>query len=383
LACVQCGGEIDSWARICPSCRALQPLTVHTGPIGPGATIDLGYGRLVVQARVGEGGMGVVWRAWLFPAPDGPRAAEPPTPVALKMLRRQADGQPALRSLFANEADALRALRHPNVVGFHDFFEWGPSLALAMEFVEGGTLEELVARHRARARIGGGAPGVPVARAWYYYQQLLGALAATHALGFVHRDVKPSNVLIRRDGIVKLTDFGIARLAADAPPDALSTTASMAPGTGAYMSPEQVLSRPVDGRSDLYSAAVVFYELLAGRPPFSPDEKTEFSIRQDQVESAPPLLSTFVREPNPALDAFFVRALAKDPARRFASAIELGDAARTALGENDSPTWRAQAEIANNAPEAKGLEAQSARAAKLATLREFVVTGYQAANPSR
>jgi serine/threonine protein kinase len=328
--------------------------------------------------------MGVVWQAWLFLAPDGPRGAEGPIPVALKILRRQADTQPSLRILFANEAEALRSLHHPHVVGFHDFFEWGRSLVLAMEFVEGSTLEQLVARHRARAQISGpGAPpGVPFPRAWYYYQQLLGALAATHALGFVHRDVKPSNVLVRRDGIVKLTDFGIARLVGQSV-NADEARSEVAPGTGAYMSPEQVLSRPVDARSDLYSAAIVFYELLAGRPPFSPEEKTEFLLRQAQVELTPPPLSAFVPHANVEMDGFFARALAKDPRYRFASAIELGEAARTAGGERATPGWRAQAEIASQAPEAQGPEAQGARERKLATLREFVVTDYRAANPTR
>jgi serine/threonine protein kinase len=368
--------------------------------MGPGATIDLGYGRIVVQARIGEGGMGVVWRAWLFFAPDGPRANEAPVPLALKVLRARTDEQPAMRSLFANEADALKRLHHPNIVRFHDFFEWGGSLALAMELVEGSTLEDVVARHRARAKVAGagratgGSEGVPLGRAWYYFQQLLGALAATHAINVVHRDVKPSNVLIRGDGIVKLSDYGIARLVRHPSPDslalppqgktpAMTASTAMAVGTGAYMSPEQVLSRPADARSDLYSAAIVFYEMLAGRPPFSPDEKNEFSLRQDQVESAPPPLRSLVPSAPPALEPLLARALAKDPQYRFSSAMELGDAVRVALGERDTPEWRAQGEIASQAPVPRGEGAQSAREAKLRTLSDLVESGYQAANPAR
>jgi serine/threonine-protein kinase len=300
--------------------------------------------------------------------------------VAIKVLRPRASLQPQVRTLFFNEANALRRLSHPHIVGFHDFFEWGPSLALAMEFVEGNTLEDVVARHVARARIAGlGAlPAMPFRRAWYYFQQLLGALAATHALGIVHRDVKPSNVLIRKDGIVKLSDFGIARL------DPLAEQAShhsqgIAPGTGAYMSPEQVLSRPVDGRSDLYSAAIVFYEMLAGRPPFSPETKSEFILRQDQVQSTPPLVTSLNPQAPPILDALFGRALAKDPAERHANAIEMGEAFRTGLGLADTPEWRAQAEIAREAPEPE-LDVRGAstlREQRLATLREFVVKSYE------
>jgi len=387
LVCVQCSGSLPAGVRICPQCRALQPLAAQHGPLGPGATLDLGHARVVVQARLGEGGMGVVWRAWLFHPPGHPESAKGPVPLALKVLRAHVHEQPAMRALFAKEAEALRSLHHPNIVGFHDFFEWDGALCLAMELVPGGTMEDLIARHRARAKIAGaGAPmGVPVGRAWYYFQQLLGALAATHAVGVVHSDVKPSNVLIRRDGIVKLSDFGIARLVKERPgvaPEAL-VPAGPAVGTGAYMSPEQVLSRPMDARSDLYSAAVVFYEMLAGRPPFSPEDTGEFSLRQAQVESPPPPLLTFVPEAPPALEPLLARALAKDPRYRFASAMELGDAVRVALGERETPEWRAQAEFASQAPMPEGRAERRARETKLLTLHDFVVTGYQASNPAR
>jgi serine/threonine-protein kinase len=220
---------------------------------------------------------------------------------------------------------------------------------------------------------------MPLLRAWYYFQQLLGALAATHALSIVHRDVKPSNVLIRLDGIVKLSDFGIARLVGDGL-DSAADGRGTVPGTGAYMSPEQVLSRPVDGRSDLYSAAIVFYEMLAGRPPFSPDDKTEFMVRQEQVQAAPPRFRTLVPQAPPPLDSLFARALAKDPAHRFHSAIEMGNAFRMALDLADTPEWQAQAEIARRAPEPEHAREKTAREQQLATLREFVVKGYKTAN---
>jgi serine/threonine protein kinase len=377
--CIHCPTDLPHGTRICPTCKTLQPLAIHHGPVGEGTTIDLGYGRIVVQTRIGEGGMGVVWRAWLFYAPSHPRAEEKPIPVALKMLKPQASVQEDLRLLFFNEADALRSLSHPNIVRFFDFFEMGTSLALAMEFAEGDTLDEVISRHRARAQLSGqGAlPGMPYRRAWYYFQQLLGALAATHALSIVHRDVKPSNILIRRDGIVKLGDFGIAHLVRDG---IQRTTHGVVPGTGAYMSPEQVLAQAVDGRSDLYSAAIVFYEMLAGRPPFLPDDKTEFTVRQEQVQATPPRFRTLVRQAPPALDALFARALAKDKTHRFHSAIEMGDAFRVALSLADTPAWQAQGEIARRAPEPEEPAEKTARQVRLATLREFVAKSYRTAN---
>jgi serine/threonine-protein kinase len=379
-ACIQCKTELAFGARMCPACRTLQPLAMHRGPVAPGTTIDLGYGRIVIDVRVGEGGMGVVWRGWLFFAPSHPRAQEKPILLALKVLRPQASVQVEVRTLFFNEADSLRRLSHPNIVRFHDFFEWGASLALAMEFADGNTLAEVIARHVARRLIGGKTtlPGMPFRRAWNYFQQLLGAIAATHALSIVHRDIKPSNILIRKDGIVKLTDFGIARLVADPLDEATSLhTHGIAPGTGAYMSPEQVLSQPIDGRSDLYSAAIVFYEMLAGRTPFTVDNKSEFLVRQEQVQVAPPRIRSFVPQAPPTLDALFARALAKDPAYRFSSAIEMGNAFRVALDMDDTPAWKAQAEIAREAAEPVRAGEETAHERRLATLREFVVKSYR------
>ena len=374
-ACPHCRAEVTAGARVCPVCHALQP-ALGVSPIGPGFTFDLGYGRIVVDGRAGEGGMGIVWRAWLFHAPNSPRASEPPVPVALKVLHPRLRAQRELRTFFMHEAQALQHLSHPNIVRFYVMVEHGEDLGMALEYVDGETLEDVVARHIARARIaaGGALPGLPFRRAWYYFQQLLGALAATHALGIVHRDVKPSNVLLRRDGLVKLTDYGIARTAktAGTPRD----PSELAPGTGAYMSPEQVLSGPLDGRSDLYSAAIVLYEMLAGRTPFNLENKTEFLVRRDQVETPPPPIRAFVPQAPPVLDALFARALAKDPAQRFESAIDMGTAFRTALGLADSPEWQAQAAFAKDAVPASSND-EPARTRRVATLRDFLVQRYR------
>jgi serine/threonine-protein kinase len=324
---------------------------------------------MVLDARLGEGGMGVVWRGWLFHAPGTPHGNDPPAPVAVKVLTARARAQAELRALFLHEAEAMQLLAHPNVVRFHALVALGEDVALVMEYVDGDTLED-----------------VPFRRAWHYFQQLLGALAAMHALGFVHRDVKPSNVLVRRDGVVKLTDLGITQLSTD-PPETRDPNV-LPPGTGAYMSPEQVLAQPLDGRSDLYAAGIVLYEMLSGRTPFDPALRGELLVRRDQVETPPPPLRTYVPQAPPVLDTLFARALAKDRTQRFATAIEMGEAFRAALGIPESAEWHAQAEIAHgatlftSAASAAPVEAPAPRraaTARMATLRELLVDRYRTA----
>jgi serine/threonine protein kinase len=373
--CAQCGAVVPPNGRVCPGCGALQ--ASRTPTIVPGASIDLGDSRIVVDARLGEGGMGVVWRAWLFHAPGTPLANDPPLPVALKVLTARARNVPELRTLFLHEAEAMRALSHPNVVRFHALVDRGSELAIAMEWVDGDNLEEVISRHVARARLAGtGAlPGLPFQRGWHYFQQLLGALAGVHAIGLVHRDVKPSNVLVRRDGVAKLSDFGIAHLA-NAPPGTRDPNV-LAAGTGPYMSPEQVLDRPLDGRSDLYSAAIVLYEILSGRTPFDAATRGEILVRQDHVATPPPPIRSFVPQAPPILDLLFARALAKDPAARFSNAIEMGDAFRSALGLPESPEWHAQAELAFAAKSARSARPEPARAERMATLRLYLSEKYK------
>ncbi|MBX3225667.1 MAG: serine/threonine protein kinase [Labilithrix sp.] len=387
--CVQCQTALEDGTPVCPVCRSLQPSRSGRGQLSKGVQIDRGYGKIVVEDKVGSGAMGTVYRGWLFYDPRGPHYDKRPVLLALKQLNPRAMVQPELRAFFQNEAEALRLLDHPNVVRFHDLFSWTPTAVgmqtpsqaivppiLAMEFVEGDTLEDVIARNVARAQLSYGAPpGLRFDRAWYYMQQALGALAAGHALGIVHRDVKPSNILIRRDGVVKMTDYGIAHLAEPKHGERPPSPQELAPGTGAYMSPEQVLGRQLDGRSDLYSAGLVLYEAVAGRPPFLPSEKSEFALRMDQVETIPPPIRAFVPQADVAVEHCFWRALQKDPAQRFQSAIEMGDAFRSAFGIPSTPEWRALGEYAAVAREGSALEPE--RAQKLATLRQIVAQAYR------
>ena len=220
--------------------------------LSPGARID----RYVVERMLGEGGAGVVYAAY------DPRLDRR---VALKVLRRELLGESSSTSL-VREARAAAALEHPNAVSIYDVGLADEATPfLAMELVEGETL---------RAYVGDGGPPIATRLGWLL--DIARVLAAAHARGIVHRDVKPSNVLVRADGIVKVADFGVARRAPrpahdHAPPSArhpAEDDPSDGAGTPAYMAPEQLLNQEVDTRADQFAWGVVAYELLAGALPW-------------------------------------------------------------------------------------------------------------------
>jgi serine/threonine-protein kinase len=342
--CVACRSIIENVAHFCPHCGLKQPDERPALRIEPGSEVDIeDWGKVVVGERIGEGGMGIVLSGWLYYSPHARYAGRAAHPVAVKVLHPLLRGRDRARQLFLREATALERLNHPNIVRFHAFVQDPRQLALVFELVEGQPLDELIA-----ARVLSPQPGIPCMpfmQAWHYFSQLLGALAATHALGILHRDVKPSNVLIRTDGVAKLTDYGIARV----PADEVSTTGGMAPGTGAYMSPEQVIGKELDPRTDLYSAAIVLYEMLTGVSPFELPGANEIAIRTAQVEQSPPPLTHYVPHAPPVLDVLMARALAKDPVHRYPSALEMGEAFRAALDLPKTQGWDAQRRFAEQA----------------------------------
>jgi serine/threonine-protein kinase len=282
--------------------------------------------------------MGVVYRGWLYYNPAGRFANVPPHPIALKVLHPLIRGRPRAERLFRHEAEVLGKLSHPNIVHYFGLFEHDGELCIAMELVQGESLAELLQRANGR---GGALPRLPFAQAWHYLAQLLGSLASLHALGVVHRDVKSANLLIRTDDIAKLTDFGIARL----PAELAKQSGGMAPGTGAYMPPEQVMGQPIDPRADLYAAAIVMFEMLTGTTPFDAPDRTEMAVRTAQLDEAAPPITRIVPGAPAALDLVFARALAKHRDLRYDSARTLGDAFRNALGLPESSGWNAQAEL--------------------------------------
>jgi len=343
--------------------------------IGPGAELDLeDWGRAVLGHAVGEGGMGVVYRGWLYYNPAGRFANTPPHPIAVKLLHPLLQGKARARKLFTREATALARLSHPNIVHFFGLSDFDGQLALVMELVHGEALSELIARVRAESRRNP-LPALPLAQAWHYFAQLLGALASIHGFGILHRDIKSSNVLVRGDGVIKVTDFGIAQV----PAEEARNTGGMAPGTGAYMSPEQVLNQPLDPRADLYSAAIVLYEMLTGVTPFDSPDRNELMVRAAQIEQVPAPLSSILKQAPPILDMLMARALAKDPAMRFGSAVELGETFRNALGLPETPGWSLQKELADVAKTMSQLQMPALAGAELGQQAARVGTDIMAA----
>jgi eukaryotic-like serine/threonine-protein kinase len=261
-------------------------------------------GRYQLGSLLGVGGM-----ARVYVATD--RVLE--RRVAVKILSWPYAQDPVFVERFRREARAAAKLSHPNIVTVFDSGSDAGQLYLVMEYVAGQSLAELLA----------GQDRLAPRRAAELAIEVCKALSAAHAQGLVHRDVTPGNVLVGDDGRVKVTDFGIAKAAAAT----TLTGTGVVLGTAAYLSPEQAQGGPVDARSDLYSLGCVLYELLCGTPPFeSGADRSPVAVASRHLSEPPEPPSVRNPQVDPALDAVVLTALAKDPARRYQSAIELQDA---------------------------------------------------------
>jgi eukaryotic-like serine/threonine-protein kinase len=236
--------------------------------------------------------------------------------VAVKLLRDDLGGDPTIRERLLREARAAASFSHPNAVAIYDVGEDGGRPFIVMELVDGPSLADVV---RLRGRL-------PVPEALRIADGMLAALGAAHDRALVHRDVKPSNILLADGSTVKLADFGIAKSLSDAA--AALTATGQVIGTPGYLSPEQAAGRPADARSDVYAAGVVCYEMLSGAPPFT---GTAVAVALAHQRDDPPALSAARPDAPAAVASVVHRALAKDPADRFASADELRQALHEAL----------------------------------------------------
>ena len=270
--------------------------------IGPGTTVDDRY-RII--RRLGSGGM-----ADVYCAEDTQLGRQ----VALKLLYRRFAEDAEFVERFRREASSAAGLQHPNVVGVFDRGEWDGTYYIAMEFLPGRNLKQVVRDHGA----------LEPALAVDLVMQILKAARFAHRRGIVHRDIKPHNVIVDDEGRAKVTDFGIARAGTS---DMTETGSIM--GTAQYLSPEQAQGHPVDARSDLYSIGIVLYELLTGALPFDAESPVTIALKQVSEDPVPPMeLNPAV---SPALDAVAMRALRKEPGQRFQDADAFMAALESAL----------------------------------------------------
>ena len=263
--------------------------------------------RYVIKRKLGSGGMADVYLA---------EDQELGRNVALKLLNERHAADEQFVERFRREAQSAAGLNHPNIVSIFDRGYAEGTYYIAMEYLEGRTLKELLVRN--------GPTPIPVSIE--YARQILGALAFAHRNGIVHRDIKPHNIVVGSDGRLKVTDFGIARSGASQ-----MTEAGSIVGTAQYLSPEQARGASVDPRSDLYSLGIVLYEMLTGHVPFTGDTPVEIAMKHLSLAPEPP--SALRPEVPHNLDAVVMRALAKDPDQRYASAEEMdAELARVARG---------------------------------------------------
>ena len=267
-------------------------------------------GRYEIRSQLGAGGMGEVYLA---------QDTKLDRKVALKILPAEVAANLERMRRFTQEAKAAAALNHPNIAHVYEIDEVDGLHFIAMEFIEGETLRRHMARYRMNVR-----EVLEVAL------QVAGALAEAHQAGIIHRDIKPENIMLRPSGLVKVLDFGLAKLVdqqtpttdTEAPTIArVDTDAGTVMGTVNYMSPEQARGRTVDARSDLFSVGVVIYEMAAGRVPF--DGESASDIIASLLKSEPSPLVRYIPEAPAELERIVSKALAKDIDERYQSAKDL------------------------------------------------------------
>jgi len=293
---------------------------------GPVATASL-IGRYRVLGELGRGAMGIVYEA----ADDllG-------RPVAIKTINMSADlaERADHEARFLQEAKAAGGLSHPNVVTVYDVGRQQDLLYMAMELLDGEELRDVIARGE-----------LPLDTAVDIAAQVADGLAFAHERGIVHRDVKPSNIMVLRGSTVKIMDFGIARVRMSD----VKTQTGLRLGSPRYMAPEQLLGQNIDLRADIFALGVVLYEMLAGIAPFGGEDMQEVMFRVASFD--PPAPSRINPAVPTVLDLVVARAIAKDPAQRYQDAASLANdlrAAKPALSGAKSPAPRPAARPAGN-----------------------------------
>ena len=269
-------------------------------------------GRYEIRSKIGAGGMGEVYLA---------QDTKLDRKVALKILPAEVAAHPDRMRRFVQEAKAASALNHPNIITIYEIEHTDSVSFIATEFIDGETLRERM--RNAPMKLG---EVLEVAI------QTASALSAAHAAGIIHRDIKPENIMLRRDGIVKVLDFGLAKLNEKADTGTVDTEAAtkalvqtepgVVMGTVTYMSPEQARGLKVDARTDIWSLGVVLYEMVAGCLPFEGSTRSEL-LAAILNEKEPPPLARFAREAPAELERLVMKALRKDREERYQTAKDL------------------------------------------------------------
>lgn len=265
-----------------------------------------------VISILGEGGMGVVYKVLDMKLERF---------VALKILNTQSLTNPQFIERFKREAKNQAKLTHPNIVPVYGFTEDAGFLGIAMEYVEGETVEKLIYRTRH----------VPVREALEIVKQVLAGVGYAHQKGFIHRDMKPSNIIINKEGIVKIMDFGISKSIFE---KGITKTGAKI-GTVLYMSPEQIKAEEPTRQSDIYSIGVTLYEMLTGKAPF--DYGTEYEIMEAHLKKMPTRVSVTLNSIPPEVDKIVSKAMEKIPQKRYNDCAEFSEDIDFILGKYDSP----------------------------------------------
>lgn len=293
-----------------------------------------------IISMLGEGGMGVVYKALDMKLERF---------VALKILGSQAVNNPQFIERFKREARNQAKLNHPNIVPVYGFTDQNGILGIAMEYVEGETLERMVIRKKR----------LDPFEALFITKQICAGVGYAHSKGFIHRDIKPSNIIINKEGVIKIMDFGISKSIAE---KGITKTGTKI-GTILYMSPEQIKAEEPTRQSDIYSIGITLYEMLIGKTPF--DYGTEYEIMEGHLKKVPARVSLSITTVPPEVDKIVGKAIDKNQMKRYKDCEEFENEIEIALSKYDA--GKSQSQQASAA-------ATSTKKEKSEKLRLFVIT---------
>jgi serine/threonine-protein kinase len=303
-----------------PAAPAVPPVEQAPPQAAPAPPTQRRIGKYIVQRELGRGGMGAVYLA------EQPGLGRE---VAIKELILSAVADPVALKRFMQEAQVMARTSHPNLVQVHDLEQIGEANYIVLEFVRGKSLRDALNQG-----------ALPLPQTFAIMHGVLQALDYAHKRAIVHRDMKPENVLLSDEGDVKVADFGIARLMDDSGAGSTATKTGTTVGTPQYMSPEQVASSKVDGRSDLYSAGIMFYELVVGQPPFTAsDADGPFTLMAKHVQAPPKPPSVLRPGLDMGLEEMILKALSKRPEERYQTGQDFDDA-MTRIADRVAPGWQ-------------------------------------------